>query len=229
MNQCLLEDTHTTTLYIGSSWKVWFIYPRFIQNPQGRMRVILNWLVINLHSLVEWKLKTENKVNCRRKMFHLHPSAVACSVLCCKAIQCWGEPTAESEDIVSRQRSVSHDRQKSPSPFKLSLLKIAEKSQNGNPLPKQGSFLSDLCQCPGLLLWCCDEHLVLPSSKLMSGLNRHLLKWNETNSRVQCGHCPCARAIFPRPNTVWMHETACFLTHRAEPVRTHPTHFYATC
>lgn len=42
----------------------------------------------------------------------------------------------------------------------------------------------------------------------MLGLNRHLLKWNETNSRVQCGHCPCARPISPCPNIVWMHENS---------------------
>ena len=162
--------TLSTALYIGSS--LWFIYPRFIQNPQGRMRVALNWLVINLHSPVEWKLKTEKKLNCRRKIFHLNPSAVICSTLCCKAVQCTVTATAELEDTVSWQGSVNHDCQKSPNPFKLSLFNIVEKSWNGNPLCKQGSFLSDLRQCPGLLLWCCDGHLVLPSSKLMPGLNR---------------------------------------------------------
>ena len=85
-------------------------------------------------------------------MFHLNPSAVICSTLCCKAVQCTVTATAESEDRVSHQRLVNHDCQKSLNPFKLSLFNIAEKSGNGNPLPKHGSFLSDLRQCPGLLL-----------------------------------------------------------------------------
>lgn len=161
-------------------------------------------------------------------MLHLHPSAVICSTLWCKAVQCTGAATAESEDTVSRQRSVNHDCQKSPNPFKLSVFNIREKSWNGNPLFKQGSFLSDLGQCPALLLWCCDGHMVLPSSKLMPGLNRYLLKWNEANSRVQCGLCPCGWASAPHPSIVWMHEAARSLRHTAEPVRTHPTCFYAT-
>lgn len=57
------------------------------------------------------------------------------------------------------------------------------------------------------------SHLVLPSWKLMTGLNRYLVKWNEANPRVQCGHYPCGLALCPCLSTVLKHVTASSITH----------------